>query len=202
VAGAGLMARRDRHDFADTPERNPWRETMSCQIHGARPVVALLSLVVFATAATSLPAAEPVVQGDVTAGAAPGLVQKGDDARIAPAMPAAPGAPAPVRPLSPDDEALRQILSEGQARVAALLAEGQGVDGARMQQVQKEIVKVKTETRIRFLQAKLELARRDGDEPELAAAQQALELTLNPPAPAPVPSDRAEKDPKAREVSR
>lgn len=175
---------------------------MSHLIHGARPVIALLSLAVIVTAAPAPYAAEPVVQGDVTSGGVPGAVRSGGDAQAAPAMPAAPGAPAPIRPLSPDEEALRQILSEGQARVAALLADGQGVDGDRMQQVQKEIVKVKTETRIRFLRAKLELARRDGDETELAATQRALELTLDPPAPAPVPSDRAGNDAKAREVSR
>ena len=175
---------------------------MSRQIFGARPVITLLSFAVLMTAASSLPAAEPVVQGDVTAGGVPGVVQTRADVQAAPAVPASPGVSAPIHALSPDEEALRQILSEGQARVAALLADGQGVDGGRMQQIQKEIVKVKSETRIRFLQAKVELARRDGDEPELAAAQQALELTLNPPAPAPAPSDRAEKDPKTREVAR
>lgn len=175
---------------------------MSRQIFGVRPVIALLSFAVLVTAASSLPAAEPVVQGDVTAGGVPGAIQTRADAQAAPAVPAAPGVPVPIRAFSPDEAALRQILSEGQARVAALLAAGQGIDGDRMQQIQKEIVKVKSETRIRFLRARVELARRDGDEPELAAAQRALELTLNPPAPSPVSNDRAGNDPKAREVAR
>ena len=105
------------------------------------------------------------------------------------------------RPLTADELALQAIVTEGQARVAALLARGQA-DPSRMDEIQREIGRVKADTNVRFLQAKADFARARADEAELQEAQQALEMVLNPPAPAPATDARAGDAAKGREVGK
>ncbi len=118
------------------------------------------------------------------------------------AVPADPSVAAPPpRSLTPEELALQQIVAEGQALVASLLAQGEA-DPSRMPQTQRDIARAKAETRVRFLQALVDFARQRGDERALQEAQAALEATLRPPTPGPVVTDREQTDPKAQEVRR
>ena len=151
----------------------------------------ILSLPILAIAAPPAAADEPQARALNGAAVADTLTRAVDPATM----------PPPPRPLTPREAALRQIVADGQARVAALLAQGQA-DPSRLEQVQVEIGRVKAETRLRFLQAIVDFARQGGDERELLEAETALEAALHPPVPAPVPNDRAQTDPTAREVRR
>lgn len=154
--------------------------------HVALPV---LAFAILAFTAVSVPADEPQSAEVTSAGSA----------AAATAQTAAPAPP--PRPLTPEEAALQAITAEGQALVADYLAQGEA-DPSRMEQVQREITRVKTETRVRYLRALVDFARQRGDERALQEAQAALEATLRPPVPAVVPNDREQTDLKAREVRR
>lgn len=114
------------------------------------------------------------------------------------AMSAAP-APLPQRAPAAEEAALQVTVADGQARVAELVARLQA-EPDRAEEIQQQIVQVKFDARVRFLQAKVEFARQADDQPGLEAAQTALAALLNPPTPETVPTDRERPDPTVREV--
>lgn len=119
-----------------------------------------------------------------------------------PAATAEPGAgpaPLPQRASSGEEAALQVITAEGQARVAELVARMQ-VEPERAEEIQQQIVQVKFDARVRFLQAKIEFARQSGDQPGLQAAQAALTALLDPPPPQTVPTERERPEHTSEEV--
>lgn len=105
----------------------------------------------------------------------------------------------PLRADTDEEAALQVIVADGQARVAALVAQLQA-EPDRAEEIQQQIVQVKLEARVRFLETKVEFARRSDDPSGLQAAQTALAALLDPPTPVAVPADRERPDPSAREV--
>jgi hypothetical protein len=108
-------------------------------------------------------------------------------------------APLPQRAPAAEEAALQVIVADGQARVADLVARLQA-EPERAEEIQQQIIQVKFDARVRFLQAKVEFARQSDDQPGLQAAQTALAALLNPPTPETVPADRERPDPMVREV--
>ncbi len=83
--------------------------------------------------------------------------------------------------LTAEEKALAAIQEEGRARVAALAAELRAAssDGER-QSLNRRIVALKTEYRVRFLETLQDFARQRGDEPTARAAARAIEQLLYP----------------------
>jgi hypothetical protein len=113
--------------------------------------------------------------------------------------PGAGSAPLPQRASTDEEAALRVIVADGQVRVADLVARLQA-EPERAEEIQQQIIQVKFDARVRFLQAKVEFARQSDDPSGLQAAQTALAALLNPPTPETVPADRERPDPMVREV--
>ena len=157
---------------------------MSRRNPAVRSLLPLLSLVILAAATAVAWAGEPAA----TDGAAATSAKSATTA--APALPEPTKELSLVRRVSPEDLALKQILAEGQAKTDDLLSQAQG-DPARLELVRGEIVKIKADTDVRYLQAKLAFARARGDAQEIATLERALAPKLTSGAPAPVA--RAEK---------
>lgn len=120
------------------------------------------------------------------------------------AMPAEPETSAgpvqlPQRVAAGEESALQVIMADAQLRVAELVARLQA-EPERAQEIQQQIVQVKFDARVRFLQTKVEFARQSDDQPGLQAAQTALTALLNPAPPEAVPNDRERPEPTSEEV--
>jgi lipopolysaccharide export system protein LptC len=87
-----------------------------------------------------------------------------------------------------DEMALLVLQEEGVARVRALSEELRATsDPARRAELQKQVVQIKQETRLRFLETLAAQAYERGDAEEYAAARAEIERLENPPRPAAVP---------------
>ncbi len=106
-----------------------------------------------------------------------------------PVAAASPGGAPPAPAYGADELALQAIRQEGieqTRRIAALLAAE--TDPARRRELRQQAVRIKQETRLRFLETLADQALRRGDPGTARIARAEIERLLNPPRPQVVPA--------------